>query len=396
MIDPAGHQIEPICCALTNLEQTAKTTEEARRDVHSIARFLSGATSETADPIALMLKDWKGFREVCSLGFASFGVHSQDRGGVVWVKPPVDLYPFIKTAVAALGRLASILANHIYEGIDPSARLAVPIQDKYDVGNLFRVAAPTRGAPRIEDPRFWSRWCTALHATGADEALILAGHIARFGGPRAFQVLEATLWDLFVSPKAGRTLLVGRKGNRSKHDLPVKLPKSVWKQLISYIDCERRRRTGYSLEDLKALSADAEGRKLLKNMPLLTECGRDPITYDRLYKVYRKAAEFADLYFEDEEYLETGVRRYVTFHFLRHEFVHEGLDRIIARPAAARAAEYEKLRNRMGWSHNSGMIDWYSRHHQIKVGAIGAAEHADFLDARHGGEIDDDDLWGLD
>ena len=395
MVDPTGRQIEPICCALTKLEETAKTTEEGRRDVHSIARFLSGTVNGTPDPLALMLQDWKGFREVCWAGLSAFGVHSEDRGGVVWVKPSAELYAFIKTAIAAMGQLAGILADHVYDGIDPSARLAVPIQDKYDVGNLFRVAAPTRGAPRVEDPRFWQRWGAALEATGADEALIIAGEIARFGGPRAFQVLDATLWDLLVAPKEGRTLMVGRKGNRGKHDLPVRLPKFVWKRLITFVRNDRFKRTGFSLEDLKALAADAEGRKLLKSMPLLTECGRSQISYDRLYKVYRKAAEFANLYFEDEEFLKTGVRRYVTFHYLRHEFVHERLDRIIRKPATARATEYQKLRDQMGWSRHSKMIDWYSRHHQIKVGALAASEHADFLDGRYLEDSVDDRGWSM-
>lgn len=395
LIDPCGIQHRDMCCALTKLETTAKTRKEGRRDVYAIAKFLSGTVPELGDPVEHMFKDWMGFRETITSGLSAFEVHSEDRGGVIWVKPSVEVYPFIKIAISAFGSLGGILADRVYTGIDPSARLAVPVRDKYDVGNLFRVAAPSRGAPRIEDPRFWSRWVVALEATGADEALILAGHIARSAGPRAFQVLEATMWDIFVSPKEARTIRVGRKGNRAKHDLPIKLPRYVWKKLMHFIDNARKDRTGFSRDDLKALAADAEGRKLLKSMPLLTECGQRAISYDRLYKVYRRAAEFADLHFEDEAFLETGIRRYVTFHYLRHEYVHERMDRIVALESGVRARKYEELRDYMGWSRNSSMLDWYSRHHQIKVGALGAAAHADFLDGEHGVDPTELEYWDI-
>ena len=114
MVDPLGVQVEQMCCALTKLEQTAKSQEVGRRDVHAIARLLSSTSELVEDPVAHMLGDWKGFRETFSAGLSALNVHSEDRGGVIWVKPSVDTYPIVKTAAAAFGRLGSILADKVY------------------------------------------------------------------------------------------------------------------------------------------------------------------------------------------------------------------------------------------------------------------------------------------
>jgi hypothetical protein len=85
--------------------------------------------------------------------------------------------------------------------------------------------------------------------------------------------------------------------------------------------------------------------------------------------VLRRAAVAADLYIEDEEFRCTGRRRYVSFHYCRHEYVHARLDIIDGLPVAERPAARKALIAYMKWGRTVGerMLDWYSAHHTVKI-----------------------------
>ena len=351
------------------------------------------------DPADRFAKSLGDCRVVLFALMAALNVSSKDaeeRDGSVWLSPKAHMHAKVADLVVGLGLATFGLAKiGLFGGQDPGKvdpavsrtggkrRILVSTRRglRQDTDNILRLRDDRSVAPRIEDPRFYDRLKRGLELTGAREAIMLACDLGRFAGGRSMSILPLNMFDVLVLAKErGRFPSRNKGGDADDRSFVMSPGTRVTDAIFAYIDGERARLTGESLARLRLIAADPAKRHELKSRPLLTLDGRNPVTYDQLYRAFRKAAEKMDLYVDDDEYRETLRKRFVTFHWLRHEYVHSRLDSIDAMddPERERKAR-RRLVTYMCWKHDR-MLAWYSAHHSIKLAERAADEHNDELD----------------
>lgn len=334
-------------------------------------------------------------RFVAALGVTTAEAWEGD--GSYWVKPGRAGYARIADAVAA-GALATraLTIAGVFVGQDPSkvdrefsridgkaAELKLTRSGlRMDVDNRIRMGPDPGCAPRYEDPRLYDRLRLGLQLVGAPEPVRLACALGIGGGGRAMSVLSLTIHDLLVgSRRKGHYPSLNKSDEGEERSFTMVVPASVDRWAFAWMGGGRARLSGRSIEELRLLAADPMRRDELKAMPLLTEDGETPLTYNRLWRCFRRAAERMDLSIEDDAPSPGGRKRWVTFHWLRHEYVHRRLDRVDAmKSETERAKERAAIIEYMKWR-SPAMLAWYSKHHVVKNAMAAAERHNEEQDA---------------
>jgi hypothetical protein len=254
---------------------------------------------------------------------------------------------------------------------------------RLDVDNRLRMAPDPNHAPRMDDPRFHQKVQEGFLLTGAPEPYRRACSIAYNGGGRWVSVRSLSVYDVLVGHKGRRRHYASRnKGDKGDDRTFVMiLPKSEDDAVRAWISGGRAKLTGYSLGRLEVMALDPSKHAELRAMPLLTENGVDPLNYNRMWRLLHRAAVLMDLYIDDENFHDTRCKRFTSFHYLRHEYIHRRLDRMRKMPSdAARKAEKEDLIAYMRWN-GTAMLEWYSKHHTIRHASAAAEDFNDQQDA---------------
>lgn len=399
-VGPDGRQHRHLSRAYSRIWNKQPNQRAAKRFIHAHVWSLNVAYERFPDAADRFIKSVAGCREVQDGFIAVLKVNSseaKERDGSMWLQPKGPLYNKVSDALMANGMVTEALISECYGGQDPSkidkhlSRLSagpgIKIENgRYssDVDRRLRLRSNVDVAPRYDDPCFYERLVEGLEATGASGAIKRICGVGRFAGGRSCMILPLTLHDILVMPKQGRVGMdipspnKGSKGDRLMTMIPTSAEMAA---IFGYIDGERARLSGISLAELKLIAADKRRRHELKRMPLFTEDGVRHVKYMRLYRVFRRAAEHAGLWVDDEEYRTTGRRRYVSFHYLRHEYVHRRLDEVMAMPTSAeRIAGRKAIIQYMMWSSGAAMLEWYSAHHVVKQARNAAEKHNDRCD----------------
>jgi hypothetical protein len=324
-------------------------------------------------------------------------VEAKEKDGSYWLKP-TKRYSRVADAVhAGCMVTAALVIAGVFVGCDPSkvdpelsrldgerARLDRTRRGlRLDVDNRLRMAPDPDHAPRMDDPRFHQKVQEGFALTGAPEAYRRACSIAYNGGGRWMSVESLSIYDVLVGDKGRRRHYPSRnKGDKGDaRSFVMIVPKSEDAVVRAWISGTRAKLTGHTLAALEVMALDPTKHAKLKAMPLLTENGVDPINYNRMWRLLRRAAVAMDLFIDDDEYHVSGRKRYVSFHYFRHEYIHRRLDRVrLMKTEAARKAEKEDIVAYMRWS-GTAMLDWYSKHHTIRHASAAAEDFNDEQDA---------------
>jgi len=382
IVDAEGNQVGDLCNALSKLAERENGLSRFRRWASAICWALNMAEARVSGAAELLCSSVLRFRKVVKAMLSAAGAHFKDKVDYIFVSPTERLWSKVSDAIVALGKIADLMVGRCFDK-SPANREADKIRQKgfRTAFRYFVVGRNPSAAPRTGDPRVHDRLRQALEDIGASEPIILAGDIARYAGKRSFQVRELTLFDLFVTPTEDFEFRCGSKGDRDRHSERGSLPPTIYNRLLAYIAGPRAELTGWTLEQIRLVAKDPKRREQLK-VPVLTEDGKNPIAYNRLYRFYRVAAKKAGLYYRDDRYPDVAVRKYVTFHLLRHEYVHDWLDRIIDLSPEAYAREIRALISYMNWKSGVAMVAWYSHHHELKIMRMSVAEQNALLDCR--------------
>lgn len=392
LVGPNGHQYERLSQALSYNLQSQPNRKTAVRYNNAFLWTLNEAHEAMPDVAEQYESGVDGARDAQDAFVVAMNVNSTEaaqKDGSMWLTPPRRLWGRMSDALTAMGQITSALADEIYGGQDPSkvderfSRTKGEVKIKRglggkvskDVDRRLRMGKDPSHAPRYDDPCFYERLVEGLEATRAPAPFHRIGGLGRYAGGRAFQILSLTIHDLLVRPKKAGVISAPNKGSKAERTMDFLPIDAEYQATLDWVGGDRKRLTGLSLERLRQMAANPREKDELRGMPLFTEDGVNFIKYDRLYRIFRRAAEWADLYIDDDEYRCTDKRRYVTFHYLRHEYVHRRLDEVDAMPAADRPAGSKAIISYMRWSEGEAMLAWYSAHHLVKVGMRAAITH---------------------
>ncbi|MDE1918567.1 MAG: hypothetical protein KGJ57_21205 [Sphingomonadales bacterium] len=392
LIGPDGHQYRQLSRALSyNLENQPDETKGVRYNNAFLWSLneAHGSMPEVAERYEAGVEGAREAQDEFVLALRIRSDEAREKDGSMWLHPRREMWSRVSDAVIAMGQITAALVDEIYGGQDPSkvdarfsrlrdGQITTRGRDgktKSDVDRRLRLGKDPNHAPRYDDPRFYERWVEGLRATNAPKVFFRIGGLGRFAGARAFQALALTMHDLLVRPKQPGRISSPNKGSKRERTIQFEPVAEEYEAILDYVDVERRKLTGMSLDALRLMAANPRQKNELKSMPLFTEDGVNFIEYDRLYRVFRRAAVRAGLYICDEEFRSMDRRRYVSFHYLRHEYVHHRLDLVDALPVAERPAARKAIIRYFRWSDGDAMLDWYSAHHMVKVGSQAAALH---------------------
>ena len=386
IVDERGRQDRLLSWAVSTL--AAREGSPGRIKCAAFVAFLNNAARAQAEPARRFTLGVSMCRGVMDQFLKSVGAQVRMRNGSQWVLPPPGRHAEIARMLGAVCAVTGILASELFNGRDPSrvdpehTRLrSNNARRRTDTDRWLRMKSDPGIAPRLEDPRVCDRLMEGLRRTNADEAVILAHELARDSGNRFCQGAAITMYDLLVASREPCHIPVINKGSSGERVLTLVVSRGLWDRLLAHIDGDRRARGGRGLAELRRFAADARRRQDLKAMPLFTLRGDEGLTYDRLYRQGKAAAVLMDLYRNDQEFHETGAKRFVTFHLLRHEYVHSRMDGIDLMDRKVWPLERERLAAYMGWSDVEDMLAWYSAHHSRKNALASAVKHVDRIDA---------------
>lgn len=385
IVDERGRQDRMLSWAVSTL--AARHGSPGRTMGAAFVAFLNNSARAKAEPARRFTLGVSACRAVMDEFLKSVGARVKTRNGSQWVSPPPGRHTEIARMLGAVCAVTGILASQLFEGRDPSRvdpehtrRRNNNARRRTDTDRWLRMKSDPGIAPRLEDPRVCDRLMEGLRRTGADEAVILAHDLARVAGNRFCQGAAITMYDLLVDSSEPCQIPVINKGSDGERVLTLVVTRGLWDRLVAYIDGERRSRGGLGHAELRRFAADPTRRQKLKAMPLFTLRGEGGLTYDRLYRQGKAAAVLMDLYINDRAYRETGVKRFVTFHLLRHEYVHSRMDAIEGMDGKHWPKERQKLATYMGWRDSEAMLAWYSAHHSRKNALASAADYSRRID----------------
>lgn len=231
-----------------------------------------------------------------------------------------------------------------------------------DTDRYFRVTGVGRRAPRSNDPFFLEKVMQAGADFGwhpAVSACVLAK--GKTGG-RDFQVRPATLYQWIVLGRE-QYISVKNKWKRDRKRIRLRVPMALRKVLEELIDATYPG----GMKEARKLAKTMEGRRKLMTMPIFTINGVKEIGYTYLNDHnFRPAIERAGLKVLDwSDETEGPIERWVTMHWLRHEFVNTILDRIeeSALGDQQKVAQQLMLARYMGWKSGEAMLRYYGAWH---------------------------------
>lgn len=380
----------------------ARDGSPGRAKVAAFVAFLNNAARAQAEPARRFTLGVSMCRTVMDQFLKSVGARVKTTNGSQWVLPPPGRHAEIARMLGAVCAVTGILATSVFEGRDPSRvdpehtrRRADNARRHSDTDRWLRMKKDPGIAPRLDDPRIHERLMEGLRRIGADEAVILAHDLARHAGNRFCQGAGITMYDLLVDSPEPRFIPVINKGSDGERVLTLVMPRGLWDRLLAYVDGERRSRGGRGLAELRRIAADPRHRHKLKAMPFFILRGEEGLAYDRLYRQGKAAAVLMDLYINDADFRETGVKRFVTFHLLRHEYVHSRMDAIETMDAKRWPVERARLAAYMGWSDAETMLAWYSAHHSRKNALASAVDYCRRIDSLEAVQDQRDALDGI-
>ncbi|WP_326522939.1 hypothetical protein [Sphingomonas sp.] len=387
LIGPRGKQHRQISRAGSAMFAAMPDRATGMSSLASFLWLLNVAHRKFPDAAERFIASVAGCREVADAFVAQLEIPwkgAKEKDGSRWLHPKGELHGRVAGALVALGDVTARLREIVFGGQDPTkvnkelSRTggAHVVENRKgrgyrsDTDRLLRMGKDTSSAPRYDDPRFFDRLLVGMKAIGTPEAIEGLARLARYSGGRWCSVSSVTIYDVLCGPAAkdiGKHITATTKGSEGATVIELIPGDEQMAWIYRFIDGPRKRASGMSLARLKAWAANPKKRAALKQMPLFTEDGVNAVPYLRMYRFFRRAAERQGLFIDDVEYRLTGRRRYLSFHYLRHEYVHHRLDVCLTMSAVEQIAERKAIIAYMGWESGERMLKWYSAHHVVKL-----------------------------
>jgi hypothetical protein len=387
LVGPGGKQHRQISRAGSAVFKDAPDRRTGMRWLSKFLWLLNIAHRRYPDAAERFVRSVEGCRQVADAFVAELELPwkaAREKDGSRYLSPKGPVYARVADALVALGAFTAKLTSLVFGGQDPSKvnrelsrtggrrHAVVQIGERYrsDTDRRLRMGKDTSSAPRYDDPRFFDRLMVGLKAVGTPSSIEGTVRLARFSGGRWCSVSSVTIYDILCGPAAedvGKSITATTKGSAGATAIELIPGDAEMQWILDHIDGDRRRVTKMSLARLRVMAANPNMRAALKLMPLFTEDGVNPVGYLRMYRFFRRAAERQGLWIDDAEYRLTGRLRYLSFHYLRHEYVHRRLDACLAMDARAQVAERKAIIAYMGWASGEAMLKWYSAHHVVKL-----------------------------
>ena len=412
LIGPGGVQHQKLSQGISFAIGPAAAPKRARRILTGMNRILSDAEEVRPEAAVRMMSGVEGWRGVIDDALVRNQVTSRptrDADLSRWLFIPNSVHSRVTEALNAAGQVAEALVRSNCFGGQNPMKIADSMRQfrgraasQYAIGggaaysdtfNIYRVPVFVGEAPRISDPRFFDRLVLGFAAVGMPEALVRSFTLQWRAGMRPSEPLLWTAYDLNVRSrnKPRGTLLAHNLKSLRRPTRDVSVGVVEHGLLERYWDNERHKLTGCSLADVRELASDPSSRDQLRRMPVFTLDGHSHITYDQARYRFRLAAIHQDVFIEDDRYFQDGIKRFVSPHWLRHEFVHMWMERALLLPTLAdRKAEERHIAAYMAWGNGEGMLEWYAAHHRHRRGLWAAAALNSSVDRAYdaGAEID--------
>lgn len=393
---PSGYCHDKFAQALSLLKEENPNTW--RKDTNAFVWALN-VTYSTCEQFPVMLQlGVDGARRALDSLITATGVprdRRRDPYGRIWLKPKGALHRKLAEALTAIGKVTDVLAKHLYNNQDPS--LVDPLMQEKMLRHYAAIGAGLNGkkkrdvereaeqfcfrririrgslsrGPRMEDPRLGKIWLEAARRLKKSEQIIKLTETGWITGARGCSLRVLTVCDLLRrADKPGR-VAAPSKNSDGERVLQLSFGSVMYAEFRAFVDRQLRRFYKTSLAKIEA-SPELFTDEDLDEFLIFTEDGKEPISRERLCRVFREVSIAAGLIYRD---LRTGELKPFTFHRLRHEYIYRRLTRMGKMTPTRRVSERKAIIDYMGWAEDGGMLDWYSRHFAIDQ-AIECADEA--------------------
>ena len=401
LVDGAGYVNADLSRVLSCIWLMKRPRHWKVRNINAFVQFLNLVESVETHAAGQLLC---GCEEARELIWSYLDLHdvsptgALENDGSYWLDVPWSVHSRISDALVALGLVTGILArNGHFGGQDPTKidgkmagvrldaaerRASKGFADRRsDTLRMFRLAGARFDVPRHSDPRFFDRLLEGLIEIGAPECVVLALTLQRRAGLRPSEPLRLTMHDYLV-----RSVRLARgklwcPNLKSKAVLykEIDFGQKVHDRIDQHVDGSHQ--SHGCLQDLRQMASNVATARRLKSVPLFSLDGIKPLTYNQVYVWFHRSAVSKDLFIDDERYHETGVKRFASPHWLRHEYVHARLDYAMSVDSELdRKAEERAVADYMRWADGEKMLERYAAHHRLKCGLAKAGEYNAYVD----------------
>jgi hypothetical protein len=231
-----------------------------------------------------------------------------------------------------------------------------------DTDLMFRTPQAQRIAPRTGDPFFLQRILAAGDAAGWPLVVRTLVQSKGLTGGRDFQLRPIPVFNWLVLGK-GDFIHAPGKFSKGKLEVRLRVCKELHASLVRLMDSTYPHLGGFAGLMKKARSRN--DRDELKGLYIFSLNGRAPVSYSFVNDDwFRPVIERAGLCVEDlGDGTSEPVRRWVTMHWLRHEFTNTILQRIEESGVSQKDKMVQRilLARYMGWKSAQAMLEFYGR-----------------------------------
>lgn len=377
---------EAISVALSNL--AVEQPGRAKAIAGSICWVFELAERAVESVALRFVESVEGCREVVNAFLTSAGASRSKLPDERWQVTSSHNHNRVFRALLAVGKLtAELIKLGLFDGRDPfritplgeTRRTKVEHRHgrlRSDTDRYWRMNRSHSAAPRLNLPDVHSQVQLGLKDVLAPEVFHLICAMAVLTGMRAFQILGLTLYDILGPSTTKHRFHSANKGSKGHRSLQIFWPRALRELVLAWVGGERAVLSGRTLRSIQAQARSLRRCQQLKLTPLFTLDGATAIKYTQLYYIFRKAARSRNLILESGSPDPDVDLRFATFHLLRHEFVFKGLEAIERLPPDRVATAKRNLIMYMGWREGPAgqqMLDWYSRHFQMRSACTAAA-----------------------
>jgi hypothetical protein len=377
-----GFRDEQLSAFAEDRRKSAGSIAVALRDVGNLIKVVNRTAATLPGARALLVRDVRSARRVYrayvkARNWTTQNGRNSREGIFVLTGDDARSYENAVT-VLALSRFFQFLADRDeFPDIDPMrmdpsrSRLsagetrAIAHQDgkvTVDTDLMFRTPQAQRIAPRTGDPFFLQRILAAGDAAGWPLVVRTLIEAKGLTGGRDFQLRPIPLFNWLVLGK-GEFIHAPGKYSKGKLEIRLRVGRELHASLVRLMDGTYSHLGGFA--GLMKMARSRNDRDELKGLYIFSLNGRTAVSYSFVNDDwFRPVIEQAGLCVEDlGDGTAEPVRRWVTMHWLRHEFTNTILQRIEESGVSQKDKMVQRilLARYMGWKSAQAMLEFYGR-----------------------------------